>query len=95
MGHIKRDCRKRQRDNQGKSDGASFALAATINTKDNANQNELLWIFDSGASQHMINQDVLTEARTIDKVIRCANGEFMEAKQVGKVHLTINGISLT
>ena len=84
MGHIIRDCRKRQRDNQGKSDGASFALAATTSTEDNTKPNELMWIFDSGASQHMINQDVLTEARTIDKVFRCAIGELMESQAGGE-----------
>ena len=64
MGHIKRDCRKRQRDNQGKqSDGASFGLATTSTTEETTKQNELLCIFDSGASQHMVIQDVLTEAR--------------------------------
>ena len=89
-GHLRKDCRKKQRDDktnerQRGSSHNNVAMTAV------ATSGRSGWVLDSGASRHITNRvDNLLEAKPLDDdiVITFGNGETAKAEACGDVELS-------
>ncbi len=105
-GHFKKDCWKRQREEQGSSSSHGHKPAWSSGNGFKGGQGNIAcaayrphekmeaWILDSGASRHIAtSQESMTNVRTVpaDTTITFGNGEQAAVEAVGDVTLRVPG----
>jgi transposase InsO family protein len=110
-GHMKKDCRKKQRDDSAQAGRGRQRPVASLDrpfsphrTHDNVALSATgslaaaCWVLDSGASQHITNScDVLKNAKLLDSKlpIMFGNGAQGQAVAIGSVDIAHDGASIS
>ena len=89
-GHMKKDCRKRLADLQGKPRGGENSSSPSVAFSAFSQEQTGVWVIDSGSSQHITgNLEVMTEVRILNppEEIRVTGESTVQATHVGRVKL--------
>jgi hypothetical protein len=82
-GHIKRNCPEWE--NKKKSD----AVALNVTSKGIA-QEEMMWVIDSGATDHMLKDvEFVDNLRMSDRSVLMGSGQRVKASAIGQVQMSV------
>jgi hypothetical protein len=90
-GHFAKNCRKKQADLKSQNQSATVAESEEHAFLAEGNDG-MVWIIDSGATQHMTGNSMMVTDRTslqTTKRVRLGDNNTYDAKEVGKVELDI------
>uniref|UniRef100_A0AAV1VBX8 Integrase catalytic domain-containing protein n=1 Tax=Peronospora matthiolae TaxID=2874970 RepID=A0AAV1VBX8_9STRA len=91
VGHLKRDCRRKEKKPTGRPSGSrNDGANLTLSIDEDPSSDNSVWILDSGSSLHIVNDDrLLINAKRCDPECIVADGEPFRLSLVGSVDIRV------